>query len=539
MLDDWDEDAEDVWRAEWAAAPLPESTDGDPLVSVVIPVRNRPRVVASALQSVSAQTLEDWELVVVDDGSTDETPQVLEEWAARDKRIRVVTQDWAGVSAARNRGLKQARGRYVAFLDSDNRWRPDFLRLAVAAMHGQGLRAAYAAMALHEDERTRYRAHPYSYDDLLVHNFVDPNVLVVERDLARDVGGFDEELRRWVDHDFALRLGRRVELRLLPFVAVDYDASLTADRTDHHQRVTELPVRRARPAVGRLGRGRRRRGRPGARAAVGDRAHPRRRPADQAGGALGARAHAGRRPRGGRRRQRLSGVGRTLRWLRSSSPRAGCGYERLPRDLRVTVGWNLGFARSTGEHVVFLSPRAAVRPGWWEPLARRLAEPWVLGAQALLLNDDDTIRSAGLVFPVDDAAPCSYLEGHPPEDAAKIADLGFHAVSAEAMAMRATDLAELRGFDPLFSDWLQDVDLCLRAAALREGRFVLEPGSRVNVRPDEDNDRRFETRQQADTSVPAGVGASRRPRAIDGTRRASRSRTTRARAGRSPPRDRS
>ena len=96
------------------------------------------------------------------------------------------------------------------------------------------------------------------------------------------------------------------------------------------------------------------------------------------------------------------------------------------------------------------------------------------------------------MFPVGDAAPCSYLEGHPPEDAAKIADLGFHAVSAEAMAMRATDFAELRGFDPLFSDWLQDVDLCLRAAALREGLFVLEPGSRVNVRPDEDSERPFQ-----------------------------------------------
>ena len=492
VLDDWDEDAEDLWRAEWAAAPLPESTDGDPLVSVVIPVRNRPRVIASALQSVSAQTLEDWELVVVDDGSTDETPQVLEQWAARDNRIRVVTQDWAGVSAARNRGLKEARGRYVAFLDSDNRWRPDFLRLSVAAMHGQGLRAAYAAMALHEDERTRYRAHPYTYDDLLVHNFVDPNVLVVERDLARDVGGFDEELRRWVDHDFALRLGRRVELRLLPFVAVDYDASLTATG-----RITTSESRSFQFVV----LGRQWVDWDAVAGGVGDRVP----------GRLSVIVPTHDDARLTRRAVRsvlmhtpdvdlevvvvdngsAASVGLTLaaEFLTESRVR----YERVPRDLRVAVGWNLGFARSTGEHVVFLSPRAAVRPGWWEPLARRLTEPWVLGAQALVLNDDDTIRSAGLVFPVGDAAPCSYLEGHPPEDAAKIADLGFHAVSAEAMAMRATDLAELRGFDPLFSDWLQDVDLCLRAAARREGRFVLEPGSRVNVRPDEDNDRRLET----------------------------------------------
>ncbi|HET9423239.1 MAG TPA: glycosyltransferase [Nocardioides sp.] len=491
VLDDWDEEAEDRWRAEWAAAPLPDTTEGTPLVSVVIPVRNRPRVVASALQSVSAQTLEDWELVVVDDGSTDETPQVLAKWAAREPRIRVVTQDWAGVSAARNRGLAEARGRYVAFLDSDNRWRADFLRLAVAAMHGQGLRAAYAAMALHEDERIRYRAHPYSFDDLKVHNYVDQNVLVVERELAREVGGFDEQIKRWVDHDFALRLGRRAEMRLLPFVGVDYDASLSAEgrittsQSPNFQFVVlgrqwvdwdELAGSVSERVPGRL--------------SVIVPTHDDSRLTTRAVESVlqhtadtdlevvivdnGSAANVG--------------LALAAEFFDDSRVR----YTRLPRDLRVTVGWNVGFAASTGEHVAFLSHRATVRPRWWEPLGRRLAEPWVLGAQALLLNDDDTISSAGLVFPVDDAGPCAYLEGHPPEDADRIADRGFHAVSAGAMAMRAADFAELRGFDPLFADRLQDVDLCLRAASLREGRFVLEPGSRVNVRPDPEPEERFE-----------------------------------------------
>ena len=491
VLDEWDEEAEDRWREEWAAAPLPASADGAPLVSVVIPVRNRPRVVALAIESVSAQTLLDWELVVVDDGSTDETPRVLRRWASRDPRIRVVTQDWAGVSAARNRGLEHARGRYVAFLDSDNRWRPDFLRLAVASMHGQGLRAAYAAMALHEDERTRYRAHPFSLADLMVHNYVDQNVLVVERDLAREVGGFDERIKRWVDHDFALRLGRRADLRLLPFIGVDYDASLSAEgrittsQSPNFQFVVlgrqwvdwdEVASGVSERVSGRL--------------SVIVPTHEDSRLTTRAVRSVlehtadadleivivdnGSAANVG------------------LALAAEFCDERRVRYARLPRDLRVTIAWNVGFAHSTGEHVVFLSHRAAVRPRWWEPLAGRLAEPWVLGAQALLLNDDDTIHSAGLVFPVDDTAPCLYLEGHPPEDAERIADRGFHAVSAGAMAMRASDLAALRGFDPLFADRLQDVDLCLRAAALREGRFVLEPGSRVNVRPDPDPEERFE-----------------------------------------------
>jgi glycosyltransferase involved in cell wall biosynthesis len=491
VLDAWDEEAEDRWRAEWSAAPLPEGTDGAPLVSVVIPVRNRHRVVASALQSVSAQTLEDWEIVVVDDGSTDETPQVLAKWAAREPRIRVVTQEWAGVSAARNRGLEEARGRYVAFLDSDNRWRPDFLRLTVAAMQGQGLRAAYAAMALHEDERIRYRAHPYSFDDLKVHNYVDQNVLVVERELAREVGGFDEQIKRWVDHDFALRLGRRAEMRLLPFVGVDYDASLSAEgriTTSQSPNFQFVVLGRQWVDWDELAQGGSERV-PGRLSVILPTHEDARLTTRAVESVLEHTADADLEvvvvDNGS-----AANIGLTLAAEFFGDSRVR--YTRLPRDLRVAVGWNVGFAHSTGEHVAFLSHRATVRPRWWEPLARRLEEPWVLGAQALLLNDDDTIGSAGLVFPVDDAPPCAYLEGHPPEDAERIADRGFHAVSAGAMAMRATDFAELRGFDPLFADRLHDVDLCLRAASLREGRFVLETASRVNVHPDPDPEDRFE-----------------------------------------------
>ena len=96
------------------------------------------------------------------------------------------------------------------------------------------------------------------------------------------------------------------------------------------------------------------------------------------------------------------------------------------------------------------------------------------------------------MFPVDDAPPCAYLEGHPPEDAERIADRGFHAVSAGAMAMRATDFAELRGFDPLFADRLQDVDLCLRAAYAARG--PLRAGARLPGQrpPDADPEDRFE-----------------------------------------------
>jgi O-antigen biosynthesis protein len=492
----WDDEAEERWREEWATAELPVGEPRCPLVSVVIPVRNRPEAVAAAIESVIAQTLESWELVVVDDGSTDHTPQVLEEWAARDRRIRIVRQEWSGVSAARNRGLEQASGRYLAFLDSDNRWRPDFLRLTLAAMQGKGLRAAYAAMALHEDDRTLYRAHPYSYEDLLVRNYVDPNVLVVERDLALEVGGFDEEIRRWVDHDFALRLGRRTTLELLPFVAVDYDASqsatgrITTSESLHYQYVvlgrqwvdwTEVANGIDKRVPDRLSvivpsQGDARLTTQAVRSVLD---HPE---VDIEVVVVDNGAPA------------KFGISIAAAFLDDGRVQ----YVRLPRNLLPAVGFNYGFAHSTGEYAAILSPRAAVRPGWWAPLARHLSDPGVLGVQPLLLDENDTILSAGLVFPADDAAPCAFMEGHPPEDAARIRDLFFHAISADAMVMRAADLAALRGFDPVFPSRLHDADLCLRAGELREGRFVLEPASRVNVRriADTKPTRDTETRRQ-------------------------------------------
>jgi hypothetical protein len=101
----------------------------EPLVSVIVPAWNVAHCLGLCLQSVRAQTLHDWEAIVVDDGSTDNTYAVAS--AIADPRLRVVQQPNAGQGAARNRGLECARGRYVAFLDADDEWRPAFLEKTV------------------------------------------------------------------------------------------------------------------------------------------------------------------------------------------------------------------------------------------------------------------------------------------------------------------------------------------------------------------------------------------------------------------------
>ena len=101
-----------------------------PLVSVIIPVYNVEKYLRQCLDSVTAQTLSDIEIICVNDSSTDGSLSILEEYAEKDDRIRVVTQKNGGAGAARNRGLSMASGKYLSFLDSDDFFEPDMLELA-------------------------------------------------------------------------------------------------------------------------------------------------------------------------------------------------------------------------------------------------------------------------------------------------------------------------------------------------------------------------------------------------------------------------
>lgn len=103
------------------------------MVSIIVPAYNAERWLPAAVRSVLAQTEQDWELVLVDDGSTDATPGLCDGYVASDARIRVEHTPNAGVSAARNRGLKLCRGQWILFLDADDVMHPDMLRIMLDA----------------------------------------------------------------------------------------------------------------------------------------------------------------------------------------------------------------------------------------------------------------------------------------------------------------------------------------------------------------------------------------------------------------------
>lgn len=107
----------------------------DPLkVSIITPCWNGEKYIGETIESVLGQTYPDWEMLIVDDGSTDGSRRIAAEYAGRDRRIRLFSQENAGSAAARNRGIREASGRYIALLDADDLWDPSFLEKQLAFM---------------------------------------------------------------------------------------------------------------------------------------------------------------------------------------------------------------------------------------------------------------------------------------------------------------------------------------------------------------------------------------------------------------------
>ncbi|WP_298992128.1 glycosyltransferase [uncultured Pseudokineococcus sp.] len=210
----------------------PPARPEGPVVSVIMPTWNRQASVGRSIRSLQAQTFQDWELLVVDDGSTDDTLSVLEGYAHFDGRIKVTAAQRMGVGAARNRGISEARGEFVAFLDSDNTWEPRFLELSLKGAIATGARASFSSIALVGSGGTSYRVGGGRRQQLLVGNHVDLNALLVDRSLLLSVGGFAEDLRRTGDYDLVLRLSEHGDLTFLPFVGVVYDDDDRAGLSD-------------------------------------------------------------------------------------------------------------------------------------------------------------------------------------------------------------------------------------------------------------------------------------------------------------------
>jgi Glycosyl transferase family 2 len=198
-----------------------------PLVSVIMPVWNREHRMRNAIQSVLAQTYPHWELVIVDDGSTDGTREAVAEYLT-EPRIRYFCQAHAGHCVARNRGLWHSRGDIIAYLDSDNTWYPRYLETVTGALAAEpAVDSVYLAQLVRGRLGVFVRGRPFDREGLERANYIDLNVFAHRRQLVERLGGFDEKLTRLVDWDLILRYTARAAPRALPVLGGCYESGHT------------------------------------------------------------------------------------------------------------------------------------------------------------------------------------------------------------------------------------------------------------------------------------------------------------------------
>lgn len=180
-----------------------------PLVSVIIPCYNYGHYVEAAIDSVLCQTFQNLEIIVVDDGSTEpETVSRLEQLLR--PKTRVLRQPNRGLPAARNAGIRQARGKYICCLDADDTLEPTYLEKALLLLESNpGIAFCYSWAQLFGDEQSLWRTEPFDLKNLLHYNHV-PVSAVFARAAWKQVGGYCEEMRQgFEDWEFWLHLGER------------------------------------------------------------------------------------------------------------------------------------------------------------------------------------------------------------------------------------------------------------------------------------------------------------------------------------------
>jgi glycosyltransferase involved in cell wall biosynthesis len=206
-----------------------------PEVSVITPTHNRRAMLREALSSVAAQRGSSFEVLVVDDGSTDGTWQDLSghDLSAHFADIRAVRTERRGPAAARNRGIALARGRLIAFLDSDDLWMPEKLaRQSLFMRNNPDCLISQTGETWMRDGRSvnpgqRHRKRPGDiFIDSLRTCLISPSAAILRRELLDEVGGFDEDMAACEDYDLWLRILARHEVGLL-------DEPLTVRRAGH------------------------------------------------------------------------------------------------------------------------------------------------------------------------------------------------------------------------------------------------------------------------------------------------------------------
>lgn len=182
----------------------------DGLVSIITPAYNAERFIGQTLDSVLNQTYPHWELLIIDDGSQDSTPDILKKYAEKDQRIVLIRQENAGSAAARNNGIRQAKGRYIVLLDADDLWEPEFLEKQLKFMAEKNVLLVYSSFK-RIDENGNEILNPFicrpqvTYKQMLVTNHIQCMTGVYDTSqygkvyLREELKSMRDDYAYWVD----------------------------------------------------------------------------------------------------------------------------------------------------------------------------------------------------------------------------------------------------------------------------------------------------------------------------------------------------
>jgi GT2 family glycosyltransferase len=198
----------------------------EPLISILIPVYNQAQFLPAALDSLIAQTYPHWEALAADDGSTDDTPRILAQAAAADARIRVYRRDNGGCAAALNTALRQARGRWIGWLSSDDLFEPDKLEIHLQAMRDHPRIGFFHSHFHYLFDDTGEKTDPdtwrpippprFQVSRFFEGNYVHGNSVLIRKDILDRAGFFDETLRYGQDFDMWLRISVAARSHCIP-----------------------------------------------------------------------------------------------------------------------------------------------------------------------------------------------------------------------------------------------------------------------------------------------------------------------------------
>lgn len=488
-----------IWACQRrGASPVPSFTR-PPMVSVIVPTYNRPDRLQVALSSILAQTYQDLEIIVVNDGSIDVSDVITP--LNRDGRITTIRHDHnRGLAAARNTGLRAAKGTYIAYLDDDDTFLPDHLHTLVTALQNGEHKVAYTdAWRIHEVRQgDQYvvtgRDIPYSRDfnciDLLLCNYFPVLCVMHEKACLEQVGLFDESLFAHEDWDLWIRMAT-----IYPFLHIKHTtaaftwrrdgSSMTSSTSDTYRRTTEIIYRKYRPYAERIA------------------------------GVLEAQ------------QKKLDGMRSDAKaktfdcsiiipvWnnqalttqclMALAEVTQGVTYEVIVVDNHSTDGTpsflaglggdvtvitneeNLGFAKacnqgaqaSKGEYLVFLNNDTIPQRGWLSALVDEVkahSDVAVVGSK--LLYEDGTIQHAGVAFSREFLMPYHMYPGVPADAPMVSRRRELQCVTAACMLIRRQVFAQVGGFDEGYKNGFEDVDLCLKIGE-KNWKIVYQPNSTV------------------------------------------------------------